>query len=278
MAFPPSEEQKAQDERLKKRMSGIRHKVLVMSGKGGVGKSSISVNLALEMASRGLKVGILDTDLHGPNVPKMLGVDNAKLIAYDEGIEPFSVTENLVVVSLAMAGHEVDAPVIWRGPIKIGVIKQFLADVEWGDLDLLVIDTPPGTGDEPLTVAQMIPELDGSIVVTTPQEVSILDSRKSVNFSKQLKIPLIGVIENMSGFICPGCGAVHNLFGSGGGEKAAKEMGVPFLGKVPLDPGLMQAEDSGKPYLSQTDAGPAAGALREIVDKVAAFIGVQPEQ
>jgi Mrp family chromosome partitioning ATPase len=274
MAFPPSEEQKAQDERLKKRMSGIKHKILVMSGKGGVGKSSVAVNLALEMASRGLKVGILDTDLHGPNVPKMLGIDNAKLVAYDDGIEPFPVTEHLVAVSLAMAGHEVDAPVIWRGPVKIGVIRQFLADVEWGELDLLVIDTPPGTGDEPLTVAQMIPELAGSIVVTTPQEVSILDSRKSVNFSKQLNIPLIGIVENMSGFICPDCGTEHQLFGSGGGERAAKEMDVPFLGKIPLDPGLMRAEDSGKHYLAQAGSGPAADAIRLVVDKVGEFIRV----
>ncbi|ADK79410.1 Mrp/NBP35 family ATP-binding protein [Sediminispirochaeta smaragdinae] len=274
MAFPPSEEQKAQNERLKKRMSGIKHKVLVMSGKGGVGKSSVSANLALEMASRGVKVGILDTDLHGPNIPKMLGVDDAKLIAYDEGIEPFAVTKNLVAVSLAMAGHDVDAPIIWRGPVKIGVIRQFLADVEWGDLDLLVIDTPPGTGDEPLTVAQMIPELDGAIVVTTPQEVAILDSRKSVNFAKQLNLPLIGIVENMSGFICPNCGTEHQLFGSGGGERAAKEMGVPFLGKIPIDPLLMNAEDSGRSYLSLPDTGPAAAALRSLVDKTAAFIGL----
>ncbi|WP_020611146.1 Mrp/NBP35 family ATP-binding protein [Sediminispirochaeta bajacaliforniensis] len=274
MAFPPSEEQKAQNERLKKRMSGIKHKVLVMSGKGGVGKSSVSANLALEMASRGVKVGILDTDLHGPNIPKMLGVDDAKLIAYDEGIEPFAVTKNLVAVSLAMAGHDVDAPIIWRGPVKIGVIRQFLADVEWGDLDLLVIDTPPGTGDEPLTVAQMIPELDGAIVVTTPQEVAILDSRKSVNFAKQLNLPLIGIVENMSGFICPNCGTEHQLFGSGGGERAAKEMGVPFLGKIPIDPLLMNAEDSGRSYLSLPDTGPAAAALRSLVDKTATFIGL----
>lgn len=173
-----------------------------------------------------------------------------------------------------MAGHDVDAPIIWRGPVKIGVIRQFLADVEWGDLDLLVIDTPPGTGDEPLTVAQMIPELDGAIVVTTPQEVAILDSRKSVNFAKQLNLPLIGIVENMSGFICPNCGTEHQLFGSGGGERAAKEMGVPFLGKIPIDPLLMNAEDSGRSYLSLPDTGPAAAALRSLVDKTAAFIGL----
>lgn len=272
MAFPQTEEQKAQEERLKKRMAGIRQKVLVMSGKGGVGKSSVSVNLALEMAARGKKVGILDTDLHGPNVPKMLGIDQEKLVAYEEGIEPYPVNKNLVAVSLAMAGHDMDAPVIWRGPIKIGVIKQFLGDVEWGDLDLLVIDTPPGTGDEPLTVAQTIPELAGAIVVTTPQEVSILDSRKSVNFAKQLNIPMIGVVENMSGFICPTCGTEHNLFGSGGGESAAKEMSVPFLGKIPIDPLLMSAEDTGQHYLSQENTGPAADAIRAVVDRVEQFL------
>jgi ATP-binding protein involved in chromosome partitioning len=272
MSFHQTEDQKAQEVRLKERMRGIKHKVLVASGKGGVGKSSVSVNLALEMASRGMKVGILDTDLHGPNVPKMLGIENSTLLAYDDGIEPCRVNENLTAVSLAMAGHEADAPIIWRGPVKIGVIRQFLADVAWGELDLLVIDTPPGTGDEPLTVAQMIPELAGAVVVTTPQEVSILDSRKSVNFCKQLKIPLIGIVENMSGFICPDCGTAHDLFGSGGGETAAKQMGVPFLGKIPIDPALMQAADSGVSYLSRSGESPAAAPLRAVVDRIEAFL------
>src|SRR6056297_4084856 len=198
MAAQSNEERQAQDARLKDRMGGITHKILVLSGKGGVGKTTVSVNVALTLAEKGFKVGLLDTDLHGPNVAKMLGADNAQLISYDDGIEPFEVIKNLKVVSLSMAGHGPDTPVIWRGPLKIGVIKQFLADVNWGSLDYLVIDSPPGTGDEPLTVAQLIPELDGSIIVTTPQQVAILDSRKSINFSKQLKVPVLGVVENMS--------------------------------------------------------------------------------
>lgn len=263
-----NEDRQAQDARLKERMAGITHKLLVMSGKGGVGKTTVSVNIALTLAEKGYTVGLLDTDLHGPNVAKMLGADNAQLVSYDDGIEPFSVLKNLKVVSLSMAGHGPDTPVIWRGPLKIGVIKQFLADVNWGELDYLVVDTPPGTGDEPLTVAQLLPEMDGSIVVTTPQQVAILDSRKSINFSKQLNIPVLGVVENMSGFICPHCGKETPLFGKDGGKLAAEEMEVPFLGDIPIEQALMEAEDKGYHYITEKPESISSAAMRKIVDNI----------
>jgi len=262
------EQRQAQDARLKTRMDGIKHKVLVLSGKGGVGKTTLSVNISLALAEKGFKVGLLDTDLHGPNVAKMLGADNAQLLSYDDGIEPFEVIKNLKVVSLSMAGHGPDTPVIWRGPLKIGVIKQFLADVNWGELDYLVIDTPPGTGDEPLTVAQLIPGLDGSIIVTTPQQVAILDSRKSVNFSRQLEVPIFGIVENMSGLICPHCGKEIPVFGKDGGKKAAEEMKVPFLGAIPMEPDFMEAEDNGNHYIIDSPESPTSKALRSIVDGI----------
>jgi len=267
------EQRQAQDARLKKRMEGIKHKILVLSGKGGVGKTTVSVNVALTLAEKGFAVGLLDTDLHGPNVAKMLGADNAQLLSYDDGIEPFEVIKNLKVVSLSMAGHGPDTPVIWRGPLKIGVIKQFLADVNWGELDYLVIDTPPGTGDEPLTVAQLIPGLDGSIIVTTPQEVAILDSRKSVNFSKQLEVPILGIVENMSGFSCPHCGKEIPIFGKDGGRTAAEEMQVPFLGAIPMEQELMEAEDRGHHYIIKSPESISSKALRAIIDKVIETIG-----
>src|SRR6056297_538374 len=266
MAVQSKEDREAQDKRLKDRMDGISHKLLVMSGKGGVGKTTVSVNVALTLAEKGFSVGLLDTDLHGPNVAKMLGADNAQLMSYEDGIEPFEVIKNLKVVSLSMAGHGPDTPVIWRGPLKIGVIKQFLADVNWGELDYLVVDTPPGTGDEPLTVAQLLPEMDGSVVVTTPQQVAILDSRKSINFSKQLNVKILGVVENMSGLICPHCGKGIPLFGKDGGKQAAEEMEVPFLGAIPLEQALMEAEDKGYHYITEKPESISSAAMREIVE------------
>ena len=262
-----SNEQKQQDENLKKRMRSIKNKILVMSGKGGVGKTTVAVNLSLGLAAEGYKVGILDTDLHGPNIAKMLGIGNKKIYSTDKGLEPVEVCENLSAISLALAGYEDDTPIIWRGPLKIGAIKQFLADVSWGELDYLIIDSPPGTGDEPLSICQLIPELKGSIIVTTPQSVSVLDSRKSINFSKKLNIPILGVIENMSGFCCPDCGKEILLFGKGGGEKTAAEMSVNFLGEIPFDQGVMEAGDSGTHYILG-EITPAVKAMKNIVKRI----------
>jgi len=200
------EQQLQQEKRLKENLSKIKSKLVVMSGKGGVGKTTVSVNLAYGLAIKGYKTGILDIDIHGPNIAKMLGIEDVKLMNSDLGIEPASVLPNLKAISLALIGYSPDQPVIWRGPLKMIAIKQLLSDVNWGELDYLIIDSPPGTGDEPLSICQLISDMDGAIVVTTPQDVAILDSRKSVLFAEQLKVPVTGIIENMSGFTCPHCG------------------------------------------------------------------------
>ena len=264
-----NEEQLEQEKRLAERMKLVKHKIVVMSGKGGVGKSTVSVNLARALAEKGYMVGLMDTDIHGPNVAKMLGMEGETLYQNDSGIEAPTAGDKLKVVSLAMAGTDADAPIVWRGPLKMGFIKQLLADVNWGELDFLVIDSPPGTGDEPLSVCQLIPEIDGSVIVTTPQDVAVLDSRKSINFSKQLKVPVLGVVENMSGFVCPDCGATHNLFGSGGGEKAAAELEVPFLGRIPIDQKMMEAQDKGQNVFKTHPESEAVKVLSSIVDKLA---------
>ena len=262
------EDRQAQDARLKERMAGISHKLLVMSGKGGVGKTTVSVNIALTLAEKGYTVGLLDTDLHGPNVAKMLGADNAQLISYDDGIEPFSVLKNLKVVSLSMAGHGPDTPVIWRGPLKIGVIKQFLADVNWGELDYLVVDTPPGTGDEPLAACQLIDRPDGGIIVTTPQELAAADVRKSVQFCRRLNLPILGILENMSGFICPACGEQFPMFGKDGGRRTAEKYNEAFLGSIPIDPAIGICSDAGTNFLEQHTDSPAAQAFEKAVGQI----------
>ena len=261
-------EQKEQEARLKVRMLNIDHKILVMSGKGGVGKTTVAVNLARSLAESGYRVGILDTDIHGPNVAKMLGAEGFRFEGTDNGIEPPEVAPNLFAASLVFSGQNADAPIIWRGPLKMGVIKQFLADVNWGKLDYLIIDSPPGTGDEPLSVCQLLPELSGAVIVTTPQEVAVLDSRKSINFAKQVGAPILGVIENMSGFVCPECKTVHYLFGQGGGETAAKEMGVDFLGAIPMEQTIMETEDKGVSLITAKEGSLAVEAIKLICSKI----------
>ncbi len=268
------EQMKHQEELLRKRMEKIKHKIMVMSGKGGVGKTTVSVNLALELARRKFKVGLLDADIHGPNVPLMLGLEGARLEVGEEGIEPIVIGDGeLKVVSMSFLLQSPDTPVIWRGPLKMGALRQFLSEVNWGELDFLIVDLPPGTGDEPLSIAQLIKGLDGSIIVTTPQEVALLDSRKSVNFSKKLGVPVLGIIENMSGFVCPHCGKEVALFKVGGGEKAAKEHGVPFLGRIPVDPKIVEIEDSGRLIFEVGSDSPFFRAFREIVDRLLERLG-----
>jgi ATP-binding protein involved in chromosome partitioning len=234
---------------LQNRLCRIKHKVLVLSGKGGVGKSTVAANLAISLALAGKKVGLLDVDIHGPSIPKLLSLENSSLMVKDEVIMPISLSDNLKVMSIGFLLRSRDDAIIWRGPLKMGVIRQFLKDVDWGDLDYLVMDLPPGTGDEPLSVCQLVENADGAVVVTTPQEVALADVRKSINFCRALKLPVLGVIENMSGFICPKCGELTEIFKGGGGERMAGEMGVPFLGRIPLDPRIVEACDSGKPYI-----------------------------
>ena len=257
-----------QGKRLKENLSRIKNKLLVISGKGGVGKTTVAVNIAYGLSMKGYKTGILDVDIHGPNIAKMLGIEDKKLMSSESGIEPVTVLPNLKAISLALIGYDVNQPVIWRGPLKMIAIKQLLSDANWGELDYLIIDSPPGTGDEPLSVCQLIPELDGAIVVTTPQDVAILDSRKSVLFAKQLKIPVLGIIENMGRFTCPHCGKEIDLFGTGGGEKTASELRVPFLGRIPLEPLMIKSGDSGRPFVQFNRDKNAAKILDEIIEKI----------
>jgi len=258
------------NEQLKQNMSKIKHKILVLSNKGGVGKSSVAINLAYSLSEKGFKVGILDADLHGPSVAIMLGFEGKKLQGSSEGIIPMNVSSNLVAVSMASLIETSDAPLIWRGPLKMMALKQFLGEVRWGNLDFLIIDSPPGTGDEPLSICQLIPELEGGIIVTTPQGVALLDSRKCVNFLKNLNIPILGIIENMSGLKCPHCGKNIDLFKSGGGEKAAEEFNLPFLGKIPIDLNMVNSTDEGKPYISQYKNSETAQIFNKIVELILA--------
>jgi len=269
---PDDEERKRQREeqerRLRQRVAAIRHTVVVLSGKGGVGKSTVAANLAVALSMKGRKVGLLDSDFHGPSIPKILRLDGAQVFSNGDGIRPASSEAGLKVMSIAFLLQERDDAVIWRGPLKMGVLKQFLADVDWGELDYLVVDLPPGTGDEPLSVCQVIPNATGAIVVTTPQELALSDVRKCINFCRQLKLPVIGVIENMSGFVCPNCGRRTDIFGSGGGETMARQMSVPFLGRIPLDPALMQACEEGEPFVRHLAHTEAGKTFLHMVDRV----------
>ncbi len=257
-----------QGKRVNERMSIIKSKFLVLSGKGGVGKSTVAVNLAWALSQKDMKVGLLDVDIHGPNVPKMLGLENVHLTGSEESIEPASLGNNLKVISIAFLLDSPDTPVIWRGPLKMTVIRQFLADVHWGRLDYLIVDAPPGTGDEPLSVCQLIKDVTGAIIVTTPQEISLLDVKKSISFIKQLNVPLTGIIENMSGFVCPHCGGSVNIFKTGGGERIASTLGIPFLGSIPIEPGIVEASDEGKPFLSLGAETEAGRKFTEVVGKI----------
>ncbi len=254
---------KEEEEKVKKAMGNVKHKIAVLSGKGGVGKTTVAVNLAYSLAMKGYKTGLLDADLHGPNVPKMLGIEDAKIYADDAGIIPIAVNENLSVISLAFM-LERDMPVIWRGPLKTAAIRQFLGEVKWGELDFLIADLPPGTGDEALSIAQMVG--GNAIIVTTPQDVALLDSRRAVNFARKIGMNVLGIVENMSGFRCPHCGKEINLFKIGGGERAAKEMEVDFLGRIPIDEKIVIDGDEGKPFVAEKCE--ASEKFEEIVKKI----------
>jgi len=243
--------QKEQQDRLRKAMLRVKHKIAIISGKGGVGKSTITVNLSAAFVNLGLdeKVGVLDADITGPCVPKILGLKGAHLQSSPEGIAPVLSPYGIKAVSMAFLLANDESPVIWRGPLKMRAIQQFLSDINWGDLEYLFIDLPPGTGDEPLSIMQLIPEMDGVVIVTIPSEVSQEVVKKAVTFSRKLNIPIIGIVENMSGFVCPQCGAEYDIFGSGGGKKIAEDLGVPFLGKIPIDPQICVDSDRGTPFI-----------------------------
>jgi Mrp family chromosome partitioning ATPase len=249
------EKEDHEEARLAEKLSHIRNKIMVMSGKGGVGKSTVSVNFAASLALQGYEVGVLDADIHGPDIPRMCGVENRPLVSHGEGLEPIKVFKGLKTISTGLLSQDPDKAIVWRGPLKHSAIRQFLGDVNWGDLDYLVIDLPPGTGDEPLSVAHLIKNVDGAIIVTTPQDVALLDSRKAVSFSRLLNIPVLGIVENMSGMVCPHCSEKIDLFKVGGGERAALELGVPFLGRIPIDPKMVISCDAGTPFV--IDPGPS---------------------
>ncbi len=262
---------KKQDEEIAAKMRLVRNKVLVMSGKGGVGKSTVAVNLAAALAAAGKRTGLLDIDLHGPNVARMLGIAGMRLESDGESIQPYAAAPNLVVCSMALLGADTSTAIIWRGPRKTSAIKELLGGVNWGGLDYLFIDSPPGTGDESLTAAQAIPGL-AAVLVTTPQEVALDDARRSASFAESLKIKILGVVENMSGFVCPGCGLETPIFSSGGGEKLADELGAAFLGRLPLDPKAVMLADAGR-TLFDLEYGKTRDAARAIAEK---FSGVCP--
>lgn len=255
----------SEEERLAQRLACIRHKVVVLSGKGGVGKSTVAVNLAVALAEQGRQVGLLDIDLHGPSVPKMLHLEGWRPQGYGGGLLPVEFTMNLKVMSVGFLLPSEDQAVIWRGPRKYSMIRQLLADVEWGELDYLVVDAPPGTGDEPLAILELLGEIDGAVVVTTPQQLAITDVRKSIAFCRELHCRVLGVIENMGALTCPHCGEPVEVFGGRGGEALARATGVPFLGSIPIDPAVSLSGDSGRPYLLAKSSLAAADAFRAAI-------------
>lgn len=255
-----------QTQKIAERMDEIGHVILVLSGKGGVGKSTVAANLARALAERGSRVGLLDADLHGPTIPLMTGVTGEMATGTPEGMSPVEAAPNLAVMSIGFLTAERDQPTIWRGPLRGGVLRQFIADVEWGRRDFLVVDLPPGTGDEPLTLAQSLPRADGAIIVTTPQEASLADCRKAINFAHRVNLRVLGVIENMSGFVCPNCGERTDIFSTGGGERMARSMGVPFLGRVPLAAEIVALSDAGRPLTAEEAPEGVREAWEEIVD------------
>ena len=260
--MPLNEEQKnqmqAEQEQIKKNLMHIDHQILVLSGKGGVGKSSIAVNLAVWLSMQGKQVGLLDVDIHGPSVPKLLNLEGRKPQGSHGKIKPILYSDTLKVMSVGFLIQDENAALIWRGPMKHNVIKQFVSEVDWGELDYLVVDCPPGTGDEPLSIVQLLGKADGAVVVTTPQQLAITDVKKCITFCKQLNLPILGVIENMSGFVCEHCNQKTDIFGHNGGEQMANDYDIPFLGSIPIDANMVQAADTGKPFIyfaNQTQAG-----------------------
>jgi len=259
-----------QNLKIKASMERVRHKLVVLSGKGGVGKSTVAANLTIAMAGRGHQgqVGILDADITGPSIPKILGLRGRQLSLDAGGMLPTLGPLDIKVISMDFLLGSDETPVIWRGPLKSAAIRQFLADVVWGNLEFLIIDLPPGTGDEALSIMQMLPDIDGVIIVTTPSEVSQLVVKKAITFTRKMDKPLLGLVENMSGFFCPKCGAETAIFNAGGGEKMSRESGIPFLGRIPLDPRINAASDRGLPFILDQPEAPPARAFAQIVERI----------
>lgn len=263
---------KLADDKISASLARIEHKILVMSGKGGVGKSSVSSGLAMRLAATGEPVGLLDVDIHGPSLAGMMGLEGMLDLSADGQVLPKQVQNNLKVVSMQSLMKDADQAVIWRGPAKTGVIRQFIGDVLWGDLKYLIIDSPPGTGDEPLSVAQTIPAAK-AVIVTTPQDVALSDVRKSINFCRVINLEIIGLIENMGPFECPCCHKTIELFKSGGGQATAEKMNVPFLGTLPFDPQVVKACDTGIPNRLVPQHSRFLDSLDSIATKIKAMLG-----
>lgn len=259
---------KLQDQMIESSLSKIKHKLIVMSGKGGVGKSSIAANIALGLAKNGYRAGLMDVDLHGPSIAAIMGIDELLEITEDKFAVP-KLVDGLKVVSMQslLKAEDRDKAIIWRGPAKTGVIRQFIGDVQWGELDYLVIDSPPGTGDEPLSVAQSVPDAQ-AIIVTTPQDVALADVRKSINFCTVVNLKIFGLVENMGPFSCPCCGKTIELFRCGGGERTARQAGIPFLGTLPFDPSVVKACDAGTPIIGQSSESEFSKALKKVIDNI----------
>jgi ATP-binding protein involved in chromosome partitioning len=268
----PSGQKKPKEELVACKLARIKHKLVVMSGKGGVGKSSVASYLSLALAQKGYKVGLLDVDLHGPSIPRMFGLHGVLNITSEREILPHEYNPNLKIVSIESMLEDSDSAIIWRGPLKHGVIQQFLADCRWDDLDFLVIDSPPGTGDEPLTVSRLITDAK-AIIVTTPQEVALADVRKSINFCRKVNLEILGLVENMSGLFCPHCNEFIPIFRTGGGLKTSGAMKVQFLGELPFDPKVVEGGDRGVPVLEESQSSPFTTAVREFTEAVLAGLG-----
>lgn len=262
------EQMKKIQDKISDSLGNIERKIAVISGKGGVGKSTVAANLATVLSERGYETGLMDCDMHGPSIPKIVGIRYDERPTGDESsLNPVATDFGLKVMSLGNLLPEDDSPVIWRGPLKTKTMQQFLGDVNWGDLDYLIFDLPPGTGDEPLSIAQLIPDPDGVVIVTTPQEVALQTIRRAVNFADQVDLPVLGLIENMSGFVCPNCGEETDVFGSGGGEELAEELDIPFLGKIPLDLDIVDSGESGRPFVLE-EGSRSSESFNEIVNKL----------
>ncbi|MCW6159104.1 MAG: Mrp/NBP35 family ATP-binding protein [Thermoplasmatales archaeon] len=256
-------------------IKNISNVLVVMSGKGGVGKSTVSANLAVELSERGFQVGLVDADMHGPDIPQMLGlVDDKPVMNDDKKIVPVNYSNNLRVISIEYFLPSRDTPVIWRGALKHKMIEQFVKDIAWEKLDFLIFDLPPGTGDEALSIVQLIPKVTGFVIVGTPQEVAMIDVRKAINFAKQLNAPVIGLVENMSGFVCPHCGKTTYIFKKGTGEKIAREFGINFLGSMPLEPSVVEDGDDGTPMVLSHPESSSSKSFKSIVDEVLKYPGI----
>jgi len=262
------QQMKAEQEQINENLAHIKHKVLVLSGKGGVGKSTIAANLAVSLSLANKRVGLLDIDIHGPSIPKILNLEGRTIQVLGETMLPVQIGPSLKVMSIGFLLGDSDDAVIWRGPMKNQVIKQFLKDVKWGSLDFLIVDSPPGTGDEPLSIVQLLGDADGAIIVTTPQQIALSDVRKSISFCRNLNLPVLGVVENMSGFVCPKCGEQTDIFRSGGGQDMARQLGIHFLGRIPIDPQIVQACDTGQPFVGRNDQNETAKAFNQVTQHV----------